>query len=110
MSYYSKNCLLFTPFFSETLPLERLEFIVRFLHFIDNSTASEYQGPVKLFKIHPVVQHLNKKFQNLYLPNQDIVIDESLTLWKGRLSFKQYMPLKAAKFGIKFYKLYESST
>jgi hypothetical protein len=25
MSYYSKNHLLFTPFFSETLPLERLE-------------------------------------------------------------------------------------
>jgi hypothetical protein len=88
--------------------LERLEFIVRF-HFIDNSIASEYQGPAKLLKIYPTVQHLNKKFQNLHLPKQDIVIEESLTLWKGRLSFKQYVPLKAAKFGIKFYELCESS-
>jgi hypothetical protein len=109
-SYYSKNCLLFTPFFSETLSLERLELIVKFLNFIDNSTASEYQGPAKLFKIHPTVQHLNKKFQDLYLPNQDIVMDESLTLWKGCLSFKQYIPLKVAKFGIKSYELCESST
>jgi hypothetical protein len=39
-----------------------------------------------------------------YLPNQDL-IDESLTLWKGRLSFKQYLSLKASKFGIKTYEL-----
>ncbi|XP_023703521.1 piggyBac transposable element-derived protein 4-like [Cryptotermes secundus] len=88
-SYYSKNRLLFTPFFSETLPLERLEAITRFLHFSDNSKQSEYQGPPKLFKIFPVIQHLNDRFQSLYLPAQNIAIDESLTLWKGRLSSKR---------------------
>jgi hypothetical protein len=96
-------------FFCEMLPLERLELNVQFPHFIDNPTVNEYQGPAKIFKIYPTFQHLNKKFQNLYLPNQDIVIDESLTLWKGK-SFKQYMPLNAPKFGIKCYKLCESST
>jgi hypothetical protein len=55
MSYYSKNCLIFTPFFSQAVPLERLEFTVRFLHFIDNSTENEYQVPARLFKIYPVV-------------------------------------------------------
>jgi hypothetical protein len=53
---------------------------------------------------------LNKKFQTLYLPNQNIAIDESLTLWKGRLSFRQYLPLKASKFGIKTFELCESIT
>ncbi|XP_023725727.1 piggyBac transposable element-derived protein 4 [Cryptotermes secundus] len=109
-SYYSKNRLLFTPFFAETLPLERLEVIMRFLHFSDNSKQNEYQGPSKLFKIYPVIQHLSRKFQILYLPGQNIAIDESLTLWKGRLSFKQYLPLKAAKFGIKTFELCESSS
>jgi hypothetical protein len=33
-----------------------------------------------------------------------------LTLWKCRLSFKQHIPLKAAKFGINSYELCESST
>ncbi|XP_021913223.1 piggyBac transposable element-derived protein 4-like [Zootermopsis nevadensis] len=109
-SYYAKNRLLSTPFFPETLPLERLEVINKFMHFVDNSKEHEYQGPPKLFKIYPVIQHLNNKFQNLYLPSQNISIDESLTLWKGRLSFKQYIPLKAAQLGIKTFELCESSS
>jgi hypothetical protein len=36
-SYYAKISLLFTPYFPETLPLERLELIIRFMHFADNS-------------------------------------------------------------------------
>jgi hypothetical protein len=32
-SYYSKNRLLFTPFYAETIPLDRFESIMRFLHF-----------------------------------------------------------------------------
>ncbi|XP_021913795.1 piggyBac transposable element-derived protein 4-like, partial [Zootermopsis nevadensis] len=76
----------------------------------NNSKQNEYHGPPKLFKIYPVIQHLNNKFQNLYLPSQNIAIDESLTLWKGRLSFKQYIPLKADKFGIKTFELCESSS
>jgi hypothetical protein len=53
------------------------------------------------FKIFPVMSHLNNSFQEMYLPNWDISIVISLTPWKGRLSFKQYIPLKASKFGIK---------
>jgi hypothetical protein len=37
-SYYAKNRLLFTPYFPETLPLERLELIIRFMHFADGGT------------------------------------------------------------------------
>ena len=54
-----------------------------------------------MFKIYPVICHLNIKFQTLELPNQNLAIGESLTLWKGRLSIRQYLPLKASKFEIK---------
>jgi hypothetical protein len=77
-SYYSKNCLLFTSFLPETLSLERLELIIRFLHFNENSVLNEYIGPAKLFKIYPVIEQRNHKFRQLYLPKQNIVIDESL--------------------------------
>jgi hypothetical protein len=80
------------------------------LHFTDNESISNFEGPEKLFKIFPVISHLNKKYQELYLPNQDISIDKSLMLWKGRLSFKQYMPLKASKFVIKTYELCDATT
>ena len=36
-------------------------------------------------------------------------MDESLVLFKGRLSFKQYISLKRARFGIKLYQLYTFS-
>jgi len=37
-------------------------------------------------------------------------IDESLTIWKGHLSIRQYLPLKASKFRIKIFQLCESRT
>jgi hypothetical protein len=81
-----------------------------FFHFTNNETISNFEGPKKLFKVFAVILHLNNKFQELYLPNHDISIDESLMLWKCRLSFKQYLPLKVPKFGIKTYELLEAIT
>ena len=84
--------------------------ICKLLHFIDNESLPKYQGPLRLFKIKHVICHLNIKFQNLYLPHQNIAINESLTLWKGHQSIRQYLPLKASKFGIKTLELCESRT
>jgi hypothetical protein len=109
-SYFSKKRVLSTPGFADVISRERFELICKFLHFIDNDSLQAYDGPPKLFKIYPILRHLNNKFQSLYLPTQNIAIDESLTLWKGRLSFLQYLPLKASKFGIKTFELCESST
>ena len=39
---------------------------------------------------------------------QNICIDESLLLYKGRIIFKQYIPLKRARFGIKLFCLTDS--
>lgn len=55
----------------------------------------------KLFKI----RELNDRFrlilkQNFY-PFQNICVAESLILFKGRLSFKQFIPSKRNRFGIK---------
>jgi len=90
--------------------MDRFESICNFMHFNNNDNIGTDQGPSKLFKIYPVLSHLNTKFQSLYLPGQNIAIDESLTLWRGRLSFRQYIPLKSSKFGIKSYQLCESSS
>ncbi|XP_021932761.1 piggyBac transposable element-derived protein 4-like [Zootermopsis nevadensis] len=109
-SYFSKNSLLATPVFGSVISMDRFESVCKFIHFTNNDSKDTYQGPPKLFKIYPVISYLNKKFQNLYIPGQNISIDESLTLWKGRLSFKQYIPLKSSKFGIKTYELCESNS
>ena len=49
------------------------------------------------------------KFKRTYILEREISIDEELLLWKGRLAFKQYIPLKRARFGIKMFRLCETS-
>jgi len=100
-SYFSKNFIFTTPIFGSITSLDRFESICNFMHYNNNDHVGTYQGPSKLFKIYAVLSHLNTKFQSLYLPGQNIAIDELLTLWRGRLSFRQYIPLKSSKFGIK---------
>ena len=46
--------------------------------------------------------------QELYVPEQDLCIDESMVLWCGRLVFRQYIKNKSRKYGMKLYKLCES--
>ena len=81
-SYYSKNYILMTPIFGSIISMDRFESICNFMHFNNNEHIGTYQGPSKLFKSCPVLSHLNTKFQSLYLPGQNIAIDESLTLWR----------------------------
>jgi hypothetical protein len=69
---------------------DRFRRITKFLHFADNTDKENYESPAKLYKIFPVLSHLNYKFQNLFLPGQNLSVDESLTLWRGHLSFKQF--------------------
>ena len=104
-SYFSTKRVLSTPGFGDVITRDRFEIICKFLHFTNNEDTLSYSGPPKLKKVFPVISHLNKTFKEYYLPNRNISIDESLTLWKGRLSFKQYLPLKSSKFGIKTYEL-----
>ena len=40
-----------------------------------------------------------------FAPNQDVTVDEQLVSFRGRCPFRQYMPMKPAKYGIKFFLL-----
>jgi hypothetical protein len=109
-SYFTTKRVISTPGFGDIITRDTLEQICKCLHFANNKIINSFQGPKKLFKIFPAISDLNNKFQELYLQNQDISTDESLTLWKGRLSFKQYLPLKASKFETKTYELCDAIT
>ena len=49
------------------------------------------------------------KFKTVYALEQHVAIDKELLLWKGRVGFKQYIPSKRARFGIKMFSLCELS-
>lgn len=63
-----------------------------------------------LRKLQPVLTMLKRKFQQFFKPFQKLVIDKSLLLFKGRLSFKQYIPTKRPRFGIKLFMLCNCET
>ncbi|PSN57189.1 hypothetical protein C0J52_01450 [Blattella germanica] len=109
-SYFNKNPVIDTPIFYKTMRQDRFELINRFLHFVDNSQLQSYEGNKKLFKINPIIKHLNEKYRTLYKMGENISLDESLTLWSGRQDIKKNLPLRAAKFGIKSYEICESTT
>ena len=62
-----------------------------------------------LYKILPVVDYLMSKVKTVYAPGQNVDKDEEILLWKVRVSFKQYIPSKRARFGIKMFSLSEVS-
>lgn len=46
----------------------------------------------------------------MYNPHENLTIDEMLIKYKGRCPFKQYMPNKPGKFGIKVFAICDSVT
>jgi hypothetical protein len=83
--YSNTKRVISTPGFGD-ITRDRLKLIFTFLHVANYETINTIQRPKKLFKIFPVISHLNNTFQKLYPPDQDISIDKSLMLCKCHLS------------------------
>ncbi|KAG5891125.1 hypothetical protein JTB14_022237 [Gonioctena quinquepunctata] len=64
----------------------------------------------KLFKLRLAMDHYRKVLKNSLYPFQNLVIDESLMLFKGRVSFRQYIPSKRHRFDINFFIIVDCET
>ncbi|XP_026731069.1 piggyBac transposable element-derived protein 4-like [Trichoplusia ni] len=107
-SYFSFNGFGTMPYFRRIMSYNRYLLLKSLMHFVDNNDLRE--NMTKLSKIQPVREYFNDKFSTLYYPSQEIVIDESLLKWHGRLGFAQKIASKAAQVGVKTYELCDSST
>jgi len=101
-NYWSTSVLLSTPIFGKIMTQDRFLLLLRVLHFNDN--RNQIPGD-RLFKIKIIVESLRKKFSSTYQPHQKVCVDESIVEWLGRLQFKQYIPSKRHRFGIKLFVL-----
>lgn len=105
--YWTTDPLLETPIFSKIFTQDRFLLLLRMLHLDDNSTVT---GGDKLYKIRTVIETVRRKFSSSFIPGQNLVIDESLILWKGKLAFRQFIPSKRSRFGIKIFVLCDCKT
>ena len=92
--------------FTEIMSGNRFDFIWKYIHLANNANDDKTD---KLFKVRPLIDMLKSSFKGAYQPNT-FTIDESMIPFKGRLGFKQYMPAKPTKWGIKMFSLCESLT
>ena len=61
-------------------------------------------------KIQPFIDLLVPVIQENYTPHREVAVDESVTTFKGRVSFRQYLKGKPNSWGIKAYVLSDSTT
>ena len=111
-SYWSTDPALNSPFFPSIMSRDRFLQISRYLHFADNTQAPRADAADynKLYKLQPFMDLVIPKFQQVYKPNRQLAIDETLIKFKGKVHFRQFIPIKPGRFGIKAFTLAESSS
>lgn len=97
---------------AQVMPVKRFKKILQCLHLNDNAqqpakTSDNYD---KLYKLRPLLDLINHACQTNAKDSSSQSIDESMILFKGRSSMKQYMPLKPIKRGYKVWCRSDSNT
>lgn len=96
--------------FRATMSHEKFCSISRVLRFDNKSTREERRRTDKLAAVREIWEKWLEVLPKLYYPSENITVDEQLVSFRGRCPFKQYMPSKPAKYGIKIWTLCDSIT
>lgn len=91
--------------FRTTMSLQRFRMLIRFLRFDDIQTREERRKTDKLAPIRAVFDKFVNNCKQNYNMSYYVTVDEKLEAFRGRCPFRQYMPLKPNKYGIKIFAL-----
>ena len=105
--YWDSDEFIGVEGFKKTIPKHRFITLGKYLHLVEPTTEDRND---LLCKIRPLLTRLERGFAEAYTPRKNITVDEGLVKFNGRLSFKQYMPMKPDKFGIKVWLLADADT
>jgi hypothetical protein len=85
---------------------DRYLHILRFLHFTDynNEPDMSDENSDRLWKMLNMFQILNETFLKFCSISEHLAVDEVIILFKGRVIFRRYHPMKHKHLGIKIYK------
>ncbi|XP_042863479.1 piggyBac transposable element-derived protein 4-like [Penaeus japonicus] len=104
--YWSENLLVYSNVFRQTMTRDRYDLLTANLHFSNNEDPAATDD--RLWKLRPVIDSLQRNFKEVFTPEKNIAVDESLWAYRGRHHAVQYNPSKRARFGMKVYKLCSS--
>lgn len=96
---------------SAAMPRDRFKLISSKVCFDDPSTRVERSRVNKKFhKMSEIFRLFKINIGSAYHPGDNLTIDEQLYAYRGRCSFKQFMPSKPAKYGLKYWSLVDNDT
>ncbi|XP_048513583.1 piggyBac transposable element-derived protein 4-like [Athalia rosae] len=89
---------------------KRFYLLLRALRFDNIDTRADRSKTNKFAPIQDLWDHFNDQCEKAYTPSEYLTIDEMMSPFKGRCSFKQYLPAKPDKYGLKFFALTDART
>jgi len=101
--YWSTDWLFGNFFLPKVMPRDRYDKISQYFHCNDstkNPSAGE-PGHDLLHHVRNFIVIMNQQCLTRYNPHREQSVDEAMIKFRGRLSFKQYIPMKPVKHGIK---------
>ena len=109
--YWSSDDFFRNQGIKKVMTKNRFEEITCYLHFNDSSAepARGTPGFDRLYKIRPIFNSILGNCQTKFKPTKNLSVDEGMIAFRGRLSFRQYMPAKPTKYGIKVWMAADSS-
>jgi hypothetical protein len=111
-AYWSDNKHLGNPGIKACMTKNRFEKLLQYMHIADNSKQPARDSPQydALFKVRPIMEQVKLNSRENFNPNPELSIDEMMIGFKGRLFFRQYMPAKPTKWGIKTWAIADPGT
>jgi len=110
--YWSSDNHLGVPAVANLITKTSFKKLTENIHCNDNTKAvpGGDAGYDRLHKPRPVIDVLNSRLKEVYVPSGVMAVDESMVPFKGRSSMKQYMAMKPDKRGYKVSCLADSRT
>lgn len=96
--------------FPMTMSRNRFVFLINNLRFDSLLSRNDRSARDRLAPIREIFEYFVQNCQNIYNSTENLTLDEELIAFRGRCGFRQYIPSKPAKYGIKMYALVDSKT
>lgn len=89
--------------FVAMMSCKRFEILISCLRFNDPSTRDQRKKEDKAAAISDLFNLLISNGKRFFCPKSNVTVDEMLVPFWGECPFKQYMPKKPAKYGLKIF-------
>lgn len=94
--------------FSLVMSIKRFKFLIRCLRFDDRETRSARKELDRLAPVRDIFTKFVTNCKVSYCIGENVTIDEMLPAFRGNCPFRQYIPSKPSKYGIKIFSLVDA--